>query len=193
MATALEVSPAWEGTSSQHSEGLENSFQNFLWECSMVPVKSFGVSLGLFVLHPSSSRDFNLLFMAVICAARSVCTDLFAEPPVGFLYLSTLCEELESRVVFSLARWTTTGRPQTNLPFIFSFANWASCMLASGGKGENWEHDNRLSFATGNKYYLPPWWCIEQRHSPGVHLALGHVCATRNPQLWSFQRGKTSW
>lgn len=67
-------------------------------------VKSFGVSLGLFVLHPSSSRDFNLFFMAAIFAERSVCADLLAEPPVSFLSLSALCETPESRELFSLAR-----------------------------------------------------------------------------------------
>ena len=153
MAAAIEVSQGRECRSFHHSEELKNSIQNFLWECSLVPVKSFGVSLGLFVLHPSSSRDFNLFFMAAIFAARSVCADLTAEPPVTFLSLSALCESLESRELFSLARWTTIGRPQTNFPFIFSFANWASCMLTSGGKGENWEQDSQLSFDTGNGYY----------------------------------------
>ena len=130
----------------------KSSLQNFLWDCSLIPVKLSGLSLGFFVLHPPSSRDFNLFFIAAIFAARSVYCDLPPEPPASFLSLTALCELEESRELFSLARWTTIGRPQINFPFIFSFANWASCMLTSCGKGENREYHNQQSFATGDVY-----------------------------------------
>ena len=50
-----------------------SSLQSFLSDCSPVLFKSSGLSLGLFVLQPSFSRDFNLFFIADIFAARSVC------------------------------------------------------------------------------------------------------------------------
>lgn len=97
---------------------------------TILPQDISSVCFCFFGLEPSSSKDFNLFFIAAIFALRLVCPML---PPVrcNFCPSPTDFEELSavSNRLFSLASRTTSGRPQANLPCIFSLANSASCIL----------------------------------------------------------------
>lgn len=80
----------------------------------------------------SSSNALSLFLMAATFSSRLICPELL---PLADLVLFASGNNLlgrsweESSRSLSLAKRTTKGLPQANLPCIFSLANSASCML----------------------------------------------------------------
>jgi len=144
------------------------------------------------VLELSSSKDFNLFFIAAIFAVRLVCP-MAPPPPMRSILCPSLAAFVDLSAVsnkhFSPARRTTSGRPQANLPCIFSLANSASCILTLTMEIRNCQKLAEVMSAINLPLLCYTGW--KQNHvAPRVS---GHACAIRSPQKLSFHREKTFW
>ena len=121
--------------------GLQHLYQSDSWypvkEWSLLPGgKELVSSLGfLGAQPPCSSRDFNLFLIAAILAFRFICPSVLLRASLAFVSAQANFDSMSPRC-FSLAKRTTRGRPETNLPFIFVFANRASWMLTSNNNNK---------------------------------------------------------